>query len=295
MAADTWADMERLFEAPGGPKYCWCMVWRATPEEARRRDGPSRKQAMRKRVRAGVPVGILAYHEGRPVAWCSIAPRSTYRPLGGPEEAPGENIWSLVCFFVERPLRSRGLVGSLIREAEAYARRGGATILEAYPVEAASPSYRFMGVVDTSGKPATAKWGAPASAATWCARAWRAEGPGLPSSATGPVPRCAPPRRSPGLDAHPAARSRRGSTARAAARGAVVDAAGGGPGVEDHGQPVVTEMKEGVLLLQEAAADPRARRSAAPAPAPTAATPEGRRNARGCSGRARCRPGTACR
>ena len=102
---------------------------------------------MRKRVRAGVPVGILAYHDGRPVAWCSIAPRSTYRRLGGPEEAPGENIWSLVCFFVARPLRKRGLVGSLVREAEAYARRSGATILEAYPVEADSPSYGFMGQV----------------------------------------------------------------------------------------------------------------------------------------------------
>ena len=146
---DTWPDMERLFEAPGGPKYCWCMVWRATPEEARSRDGPSRKRAMHKRVRTGVPVGILAYDDGRPVAWCSIAPRSTYRPLGGPDQAPGENIWSLVCFFVLRPLRSRGLVGRLIAEAEAYARRGGATILEAYPVEPASPSYRFMGLVDT--------------------------------------------------------------------------------------------------------------------------------------------------
>jgi GNAT superfamily N-acetyltransferase len=143
----NWADFERLFEAPGGPKYCWCMAWRATPEEFRQHDGPSRKKAMLKRVRAGVPVGILAYRDGRPAAWCSVAPRYTYRPLGGPEEAPGENIWSLACFFVPRPFRGQGLVPRLIREAEAYARRGGATILEAYPVQEASPSYRFMGQV----------------------------------------------------------------------------------------------------------------------------------------------------
>ncbi len=145
----TWADFERLFEARGGPKYCWCMVWRASPEEARRPDSASRKKAMQKRVEAGVPVGILAYRDGQPVAWCSIAPRSTYRPLGGPEEAPGEKVWSLACFFVTRPLRSQGLVGSLIREAEAYARRGGATILEAYPVDPDSPSYHFMGYVES--------------------------------------------------------------------------------------------------------------------------------------------------
>jgi hypothetical protein len=59
--ASNWADFEGLFEARGGPKYCWCMVWRATPEEARARDGPSRKKAMRRRVQAGVPVGILAW------------------------------------------------------------------------------------------------------------------------------------------------------------------------------------------------------------------------------------------
>ncbi|OHD20408.1 MAG: hypothetical protein A2064_10080 [Spirochaetes bacterium GWB1_66_5] len=143
----TWADFERLFEARGGPKYCWCMAWRATAEEARRLDGPGRKKAMRRRVQAGVPVGILAYRDREPVAWCSIAPRSTYRPLGGPEEAPGESIWSLVCFFVPRPVRGQGLVGSLIREAEAYARGNGATVLEAYPVDPESPSYRFMGQV----------------------------------------------------------------------------------------------------------------------------------------------------
>jgi GNAT superfamily N-acetyltransferase len=104
---------------------------------------------MRRRVQAGVPVGILAYLDGQPVAWCSIAPRSTYRPLGGPADEPGQNIWSLACFFVTRPLRSQGLVGSLIREAEAYARSNGATILEAYPVDPESPSYRFMGYVES--------------------------------------------------------------------------------------------------------------------------------------------------
>ncbi len=82
----TWADFERLFQAPGGPKYCWCMVWRATPSEARERNGASRKAALRRRVQNGVPIGILGYLGDEPVAWCSIAPRSTYRPLGGLED-----------------------------------------------------------------------------------------------------------------------------------------------------------------------------------------------------------------
>jgi GNAT superfamily N-acetyltransferase len=140
-----WPDFEKLFESPGAPKYCWCMVWRTTAEERRQRDPASRKAAMRKRVRGGVPVGILAYLEEEPVAWCSIAPRETHRPLGGLLE--GENVWSLVCFYVPHRLRRRGAMRQLLAAAVEHARLRGADILEAYPVEPHAPSYRFMGFV----------------------------------------------------------------------------------------------------------------------------------------------------
>ena len=35
VTAETQADFEALFDAPGGPKYCWCMAFRATPEEVK--------------------------------------------------------------------------------------------------------------------------------------------------------------------------------------------------------------------------------------------------------------------
>ncbi len=143
--------MQRLFESRGGPKNCWCMVWRATPEEARHPDGASRKAAMARRIDAGVPVGLLGYLDGEPVAWCSIAPRDTYRPLGGIEAAPGgrERVWSIVCFFVKRDLRGAGVTARLIQAAVAHARANGATVIEAYPVDPDSPSYRFMGFVSS--------------------------------------------------------------------------------------------------------------------------------------------------
>lgn len=81
VSAEHWEDFELLFAARGGPKSCWCMVWRATPEEAKRTDGASRKAAMSARIQGGVPVGLLGYLGSEPVAWCSIAPRSTYRRL----------------------------------------------------------------------------------------------------------------------------------------------------------------------------------------------------------------------
>jgi GNAT superfamily N-acetyltransferase len=146
---EHWADLERLFESRGGPKYCWCMAWRATPSEAREKDGASRKAALRRRVQNGVPIGILGYLGGEPVAWCSIAPRSTYRPLGGSDDPADadETVWSLVCFFIVRPLRRQGIATRLLAAAIDHARGQGATVIEAYPVQADSPSYRFMGFV----------------------------------------------------------------------------------------------------------------------------------------------------
>ena len=148
---DRWPDFERLFESRGSPKSCWCMVWRARGEETRRIKGADRKQAMDRRVREGVPIGLLGYLDGLPAAWCSVAPRATYRPLGGPalQEEPQDTIWSLVCFFITRAIRGEGMTTQLIQAAAKHARSRGARILEAYPVEHGSPSYRFMGYVPT--------------------------------------------------------------------------------------------------------------------------------------------------
>ena len=141
-----WPDFEQLFESRGSPKACWCMVWRATPQEAKRTDGASRKAAMAKRIAAGVPVGLLGYINKDPVAWCSVAPRSTYRRLVD-DDSSDEGIWSIACFFVVRRLREQGITQRIIKAAIEHARSRGATIVEAYPVDPDSPSYRFMGFV----------------------------------------------------------------------------------------------------------------------------------------------------
>jgi GNAT superfamily N-acetyltransferase len=149
---DTWEDFAGLFESRGGPKSCWCMVWRSIPAGGKQRDGGSRRAAMKSIVDADVPIGILGYCRGVAIAWCSIAPRSTYRPLGGVEAAAAETVWSLACFFIKREFRGQGLMNELLRSAIEHAARNGATIVEAYPVDANSPSYRFMGFIETFNK-----------------------------------------------------------------------------------------------------------------------------------------------
>jgi hypothetical protein len=70
----NWKDFETLFEAKGGPKYCWCMVWRATKEELRHNNPTSKKGFLKDRVTDHIPIGLLAYHNKEAVAWCSVAP-----------------------------------------------------------------------------------------------------------------------------------------------------------------------------------------------------------------------------
>ena len=146
--ASRWDDLERLFESRGGPKSCWCMVWRAGAKTAKGSRQESGDEAIRLRRR---PHRVAGYSSGEPVAWCSIAPRTTYRDLGGPtnvSELP-EEVWSLACFFIRRELRGKGLTKRIIEAAVQHAAKRGAKVVEAYPIEPGSPSYRFMGYLST--------------------------------------------------------------------------------------------------------------------------------------------------
>jgi GNAT superfamily N-acetyltransferase len=144
---DARADFESFFASRGAPHYCWCMVWRRSAEEAKHHEPADRRRQMMARLDRNTPVGLLAYLDKEPVGWISIAPRETYRALGGPAAEEGEVVWSLVCMFVRRHLRSRGITRRLIGAAVKYAAINGATVVEAYPVDEAAPSYHYMGFV----------------------------------------------------------------------------------------------------------------------------------------------------
>lgn len=147
VTTENLGDFEALFAARGGPKHCWCMVWRGTPAEKHEQGGPLKKAQMLRRIDAHIPIGLLGYEGETPRAWVSIAPRETHIRLGGPDAEPGETIWSLTCMFIPRPLRGEGLAHTLIAAALDHARSAGATIVEAYPVLPDSPSFRYMGWV----------------------------------------------------------------------------------------------------------------------------------------------------
>ncbi len=139
----NWADLEKLFESKGGPHHCWCMVWRKMNEGTNRANKDDKKEALKNYVATQKPVGLLCYADSEPIAWCSIAPRESYRELSG--DSSLTNVWSLVCFFIKREYRQQGMTDALIQQAILYAKANGAKYVEAYPVDPESPSYRFMG------------------------------------------------------------------------------------------------------------------------------------------------------
>lgn len=142
----NWTDFEALFEGKGAPKYCWCMAWRPM-EERSSADNAARKQALHERVRTGVPIGLLGYLDDEPIGWCSVAPRESYLRLSPNQDDGKAGVWSIACFFVRRDHRKAGLSRALLDAVIALAGSRGARVIEAYPVDPNSPSYRFMGFV----------------------------------------------------------------------------------------------------------------------------------------------------
>jgi GNAT superfamily N-acetyltransferase len=137
---DRWADFERLFGARGACGGCWCMWWRLTAKEFEKRKGAGNKQAMKALVRGGEVPGLLAYDGDEAVGWCAVAPRSAYTRLGRSRilrPVDDADVWSVVCFFVAKDWRRRGVTTALLGAAAKHVKSRGGKVIEGYPVQPA--------------------------------------------------------------------------------------------------------------------------------------------------------------
>ncbi len=120
---------------------CWCMWWRR-----RTGDSAKNKRAMHGLVRDGREPGLLAYADGTPVGWVSVAPREELgqlvrsRNYGPKSEEQG--VWSIVCFYVDPRAKKQGVASALVEAAVEHALARGASVVEAYPHEQGD----YMGV-----------------------------------------------------------------------------------------------------------------------------------------------------
>ncbi|MFL5799471.1 MAG: GNAT family N-acetyltransferase [Actinomycetota bacterium] len=138
---DRWPDLLELFDQPI-VRTCFCMFYRKTG--AGTGVGAENRRAMKKLVDDGTVPGLIGYEDGVPVGWVSLGPREDYSKLRrSPIMKPVDDrpVWSIVCFFVDRRARGRGVSERLLRAAVDHARSLGVRLLEAYPVDRDEPSH----------------------------------------------------------------------------------------------------------------------------------------------------------
>lgn len=137
----TWADLEELFDLPGGAivRGCWCMYYRLTGKvSVSAAAGVGHKQALCDLVDEGVVPGLVGYLDGKPAGWISLGPREDYRKLERSrimKPVDDTEVWSVVCTYVAKEYRGRGVQHELLNAALDFARRKGVKTLEAYPVD----------------------------------------------------------------------------------------------------------------------------------------------------------------
>lgn len=153
LTRDRWPDFAALMTSRFDTRRCWCM-WPRLATNYAARTGETNKRAFKKVVDAApAPPGVLAYVDGVPSGWCAVAPREEYPKLGRSRAtAPVDDqpVWSVVCFYVLRSARRRGLSKALLSAAVALATQHGAKIVEGYPVEGGSNPFRGVASVFAS-------------------------------------------------------------------------------------------------------------------------------------------------
>lgn len=146
---DLWDDLAEFFGPRGATSYCWCTWWRSTAAEFKtgcESGGAGNREILHRLTAEGQVPGLLAYapdEPNTPLGWASVAPRTQLRRVGRSRNyKPGdgddiddETVWSLVCFWIPRVNRGRGVAKALLDGAVAYAFEHGASAVDAYPVD----------------------------------------------------------------------------------------------------------------------------------------------------------------
>ena len=143
LTTKTFADLEELFGRPGGSivRGCWCMYYRRSGSNTTER---TNHRQLCDLVEAGTQPGLVGYLDGVPVGWISLGPREEYAKLRrSPIMKPvdDQDVWSIVCTFVDKAHRGQGIQRKLLAAAVDYARERGARLLEAYPVDKPTRSH----------------------------------------------------------------------------------------------------------------------------------------------------------
>jgi GNAT superfamily N-acetyltransferase len=112
------------------------MWWRLSRAEFNQKKGDGNREAMRTLVQSGEVPGLLGYVGGAVAGWCSVAPRTEFQGLERSrtlKPVDDQPVWSVVCLFVRKEQRRKGLSVRMLKAAAAYVRSRGGRLVEGYP------------------------------------------------------------------------------------------------------------------------------------------------------------------
>lgn len=135
---ENWKDFENLFGEKGACAGCWCMYWRIKRKDYDAQRGSGTKKKMKNLINNGIVPGILAYDSNIPIGWCSVAPREDFPVLENSrvlQRIDDKPVWSIVCFFINKNHRKKGLSVELLNAAKIFVKTNKGKIIEGYPVE----------------------------------------------------------------------------------------------------------------------------------------------------------------
>lgn len=125
-----------------GPKgddstVCWCLSYRIPTKESLALRGRERGERVKELLAEPLAPGVLAYDGDEPVGWAAVHPRSathfaTFRKIPHIEGPPA---WSVWCFRVRPGHRRQGIMHALLDGAVEFAKAGGASAIEGYPID----------------------------------------------------------------------------------------------------------------------------------------------------------------
>jgi predicted GNAT family acetyltransferase len=149
LSSERWSDLESLFAGKGCSfaRTCWCMDYRLSGKRPALAPGQIRAEvnraALKNLVEGGSVPGLIGYRGSTPVGWVSLAPREEYTRLKRSSVMKAVNeqpVWSVICFVVPSEYRGQGIAEALLKAAVNYAKKNGAKIVEAYPIDKPSRS-----------------------------------------------------------------------------------------------------------------------------------------------------------
>lgn len=144
-SSERFADVEHALTGGGDGGSCWCQWWMLPNKDFDAITSDERRDMLRRDLDAPVASALVAYIDDVPAGWVKVSARPDQPRLArtrafqqSPEPFDDSSVWAITCFVVRREFRGEGVSTVLLSAAVDHARRHGARVIEAYPVDTAA-------------------------------------------------------------------------------------------------------------------------------------------------------------